>query len=446
MFFLTNSLPKSKISIIFVCSPMTLTKNFNEMVNEYIGTAKDNKKSAVHNWYKFTAGFSYKFVDMLVSEMQQKPSCIYEPFAGCGTTLVEAQKLGIPSVGNESQQLMCDIINAKLNWNIVRDEVARNVSKIKEYMSNAQNVISVTKDYHELLMTLYDSETLKSIYLIRNAIRLLDSKEYRLFFDLALSQVLHKTSLCSIAVPYIVRSKKLANPGHAIERFEEILESMLRDIENLPHHQRSAIVFKTDSRKKNENIPDDSCDLCITSPPYLNNLDYGEVSKVHSHFFEYTKDWRDITEKIRHELVTGSTTHYKDCDFNLTEFKKSNFAVNNQQTMNILLEKYEQIKSNSINRKGKKSFHILMMYYFKDMYHVLKEMRRVLKPGSKAYLILGDSAPYGVYVPTTQILGEIAQSVGFGDFRIYKIRKRGTKWNVKTRHNIDLAENILELE
>jgi hypothetical protein len=79
------------------------------------------------------------------------------------------------------------------------------------------------------------------------------------------------------------------------------------------------------------------------------------------------------------------------------------------------------------------------------MFRVLIEMRRVLKKGSKAYLILGDSAPYGVYIPTTQYLGEIAQSVGFGDYQIYKIRERGHKWKIKTRHNVELSENLLVL-
>lgn len=87
-----------------------------------------------------------------------------------------------------------------------------------------------------------------------------------------------------------------------------------------------------------------------------------------------------------------------------------------------------------------------MMRYFEDMYYVLKEMSRILTPKSNAYLILGDSAPYGVYVPTTRILGEISQSVGFGDFEIYKIRARGNKWKtLKNRHSIELSENILIL-
>lgn len=220
------------------------------MLNEFIGTAKDNMKSAIHNWYKFTAGFSYKFVDMLVSDMASSPKCIYEPFAGCGTTLVEAQKHGIRSMGNESQQLMCDIINAKLNWDIKREDCLKFISQIKCFMQDPENSIGLADDYHELLVSLYDSETLRSIYLIRNAIRIIELEDYRLFFNLALSQVLHKSALCPIAVPYIVRSKTLANPGHAIERFDETVESMLNDLESLSNHQRLALVFKADSRKK----------------------------------------------------------------------------------------------------------------------------------------------------------------------------------------------------
>ena len=64
-----------------------------------IGSAKDNMRCSIHNWYKFTAGFSYKFVDLIVDDMPHKPECIYEPFAGCGTTLVEAQKNALNPLG-----------------------------------------------------------------------------------------------------------------------------------------------------------------------------------------------------------------------------------------------------------------------------------------------------------------------------------------------------------
>lgn len=415
------------------------------MLDSNIGSAKDNMSSAVHNWYKFTAGFSYKFIDLVVDDMEKNPECIYEPFAGCGTTLVAAQKKRIHSKGNESQQLMCDIINAKLNWDIDSDICRNYIDTVLGDVQSRSNM-DISDEYNELLCTLYDGVTLKELYLLRDSIRLLDDRKYELFLNLALSQTLHKAALHPIAVPYISRSKTLVNSGDALGKFKSISSQMLADLETMPHRERMADVFKADSRFINSDIEDKSCDLCITSPPYLNNLDYGEVSKVHTHFFGLTNNWHDITEKVRHQLVTGATTHYRDAEFKLDEFVKTDFALSNKGIMEDLVTKFYGIKNNAKARKGKKSFHILMMRYFEDMYRVLIETYRILREGSKAYLILGDSAPYGIYIPTTQYLGEIAQTVGFGDYQIIKIRERGNKWkSLSRRHNIDLSENILVL-
>lgn len=416
------------------------------ILDENIGSARDNLNCAVHNWYKFTAGFSYKLIDMIVENNEKKPTCVYDPFAGCGTTLVECQKLSIPSLGNESQALMCDIINAKLNWDIEEEKCLQYLTYIlKTVKSNERKELS--DEYNDLIVSLYDKETLHDLYVLRDAIREIEDYRYRLFFNLALCQVLHKVSIYPIAVPYISRNRKQADPGNAISKLEATVEQMIKDISTMPHKERLARVFNHDSRKVNSNIPCASCDLCITSPPYLNNLDYGEVSKVPSHFFGITNNWSDITQKVRQNLVTASTTHYIDSKFILEDFRSTEFVSNNQSVMAELETLFCQIKEQSKGRKGKKSFHIMMMYYFYDMYFVLKEMRRVLKEGSPAYLILGDSAPYGVYVETTRLLGEIAHSVGFGDYNIKKIRSRGTKWKSLTyRHNLELSENILKIQ
>lgn len=410
-----------------------------------IGSAKDNMSSPVHNWYKFTAGFSYKFVDIILEDYDPN-IVVYEPFAGCGTTLVECQKLGFRSIGNESQELMCNVIHAKLNWTITKQQFKRGISVIEKFIDENKDKEETTKKFHPLLLTLYDHNSLCELYCIRDGIKRLRNVGVRQFFNLALSQTLHKAAIHPIAVPYIARSTFLADSGKAWEKFQAIAEKMFDDIQLMPHHEQLATVYNWDSREKNEAVADASCGLCITSPPYLNNLDYGEVSKVHSHFFEMTNNWNDITEKVRKKLVTGATTHYRDTEFVMEEFAKNEFAQRNPETMVQLVEMYNKIKVNAKQRKGKKSFHILMMHYFEDMYYVLKEMRRVLSEGSEAYLILGDSAPYGIYVPTTQILGDIAVSAGFSEYSIHKIRSRGDKWKtLKNRHNISLSENILIL-
>lgn len=412
-------------------------------LNRDIGTAKDNRQSPIHDWYRFTAGFSYKLVDKIIKEENLSTAdTIYESFAGCGTTLVSAQKNGIHAVGNEGQQLLFDIIQAKLNWNINKTQVEAIVANIEKEVTLA----TYRGGYHELLQSLYSDKDLIHLYFIRDYIEELD-RETRLFLKLALTQTLHKVSIHPIAIPYISRSKFLKNDLSGFEMFSKTVKKMLLDLMDYRNVEKTTDIYLHDSRKINTNIPDNSCSICITSPPYLNNLDYGEISKVCSHFYGITDSWNDITEKVRKNLVTGATTHYKEADFILNEWKEKQFYIENKNILDVLMPDILKIKRISKERKGKKSFDILALYYFEDMYDVLLEMRRVLKQGSKAYLVLGDSAPYGVLINTTQILGQIALNAGFNKFRIVKIRERGTKWTtLKNRHSLKLSENILILE
>lgn len=408
-----------------------------------IGTAKDNRLSPVHDWYRFTAGFSYKLVDKIIREENlNENDTIYESFAGCGTTLVSAQKNGVCAVGNESQELLYDVIQAKLNWNL-------NLTEIESILVDIERKVSERRtkgSYHELLITLYSERNLYQLYFIRDYIKELDY-DTMLFLKLALTQTLHKISIHPIAVPYISRSKFLKNDLSGLETFCSTARKMLEDVEVYKGLKKTTEIYLHDSRKINQNIADNHCTICITSPPYLNNLDYGEVSKVCSHFYGITDNWNDITEKVRKKLVTGATTHYKETNFEINEWKKKQFYLENKTVLDTLMPDIVKIKEISKDRKGKKSFDILALYYFEDMYDVLLEMRRVLRQGSKAYLVLGDSAPYGVFIDTTRILGQIALNAGFNDFRIIKIRERGTKWtSLKNRHSLKLSENILILE
>ncbi|HEX8563829.1 MAG TPA: methyltransferase [Flavobacterium sp.] len=408
-----------------------------------IGTAKDNRLSPIHDWYRFTAGFSYKLVDRIIREENLNANdTIYESFAGCGTTLVSAQKNGIHAVGNEGQELLFDVIQAKLNWSINAVEVERVLKDIRDSIFESVN----RSQYHSLLTTLYSENDLYQLYYIRDYISKVKS-DVSLFLKLALTQTLHKISIHPIAIPYISRSKTLINSLPAYEMFDKTARKMLLDLNGYENSAKTTSIYLHDSRNLNSNIPDDFCSVSITSPPYLNNLDYGEVSKVCSHFYGITDNWNDITEKVRKNLVTGATTHYKESDFELTEWKKGEFYLQNKSILDLLLPDILKIKEISKTRKGKKSFDILALYYFGDMYKVLLEMRRVLKPNCKAYLVLGDSAPYGVFVDTTRILGEIALNIGFSKYKVVKIRERGTKWqSLRYRHSLTLSENILILE
>jgi len=421
-----------------------------QFLHSSIGSAKDNFKSPIHNWYKFTAGFSHRFVEeiILMENLKgKKDSQIFDPFAGCGTTLVSSQKVGIPAVGNEGQEFMYDVIRAKLNWKLDKTEFENYLQFIKEEMIECIADFDNENTPHVLLKSLYTKDTLAKLYLIKKAILSISAWKYKLFFKLALSQTLHKVSIHPIAVPYISRNKTLSHTNKPWGFFETISRQMFADTIDYFDKKKTSKIHLQDSRNPNGKIEDGECNLCITSPPYLNNLDYGEVSKVHTHFFQITDNWNDITKNVRHKLVTGATTHYCESDFLIAEFNKSEFYLTNSIIAEELKATTKKIKAVAKERSGKKSFDILTLLYFRDMFEVLKEIRRVVSRKNNAYLILGDSAPYGVLVPTTEILGRISQNVGFNSYNIQKIRTRGTKWkSLKHRHSLELSENVLVIK
>jgi hypothetical protein len=116
------------------------------------------------------------------------------------------------------------------------------------------------------------------------------------------------------------------------------------------------------------------------------------------------------------------------------------------QVARELKEKVDELSKRRLTKGGKKSYDIMVAGYFNDMQLVIEETFRLLKPESAFMLILGDSAPYGVYIPTDVYLGEIGKAAGFTRYEIEELRTRGGKWkNNPQRHDQSLKECILTL-
>ena len=80
--------------------------------------------------------------------------------------------------------------------------------------------------------------------------------------------------------------------------------------------------------------------------------------------------------------------------------------------------------------------------YFKDMAEVWLALRRVTAGGALVCFVIGDSAPYGVYVPVDRWLGDLAVAAGFTSFAFEKTRDRNLKWKNR-KHRVPLHEGRL---
>ena len=80
--------------------------------------------------------------------------------------------------------------------------------------------------------------------------------------------------------------------------------------------------------------------------------------------------------------------------------------------------------------------------YFLDLAQVWLALRRVCKSPSDVCFVIGDSAPYGTYVPTIDWLGKLAVAAGFQSFAFTKTRDRNIKWKNR-KHRVPLCEGQL---
>ena len=278
-------------------------------------------------------------------------------------------------------------------------------------------------------------------------------KKTKGYFFIALTKGLNKSAKVGLNVPYISWSHK-RKPENVFNIFLQNVKLIVDDLElfsNIAKNNSEVKVYLHDSREKNQKIKKSTVDMVFTSPPYLNNFDYGESLKVFLYFWKYVKDWKDITTKIRRKSVASSTTYYNEKELinkSPDEILGKNFINKTSNVAEEIISKAEQIKIEKSKRRinSKKSFELLTLLYFKDMFSVLKELFRVLKKDTLSFIVVGDSAPYGVYIPTDVLLGEIAVGIGFSSYTIQPIRERGVKWkSLKFRHNMKLRESLLIL-
>ena len=74
---------------------------------------------AVHDWYRFVLSFPPHLVRDYVDRFGiRSDGAVLDPFCGTGTTLIECKKLGIASVGIESNPMAHFASSVKVDWSM----------------------------------------------------------------------------------------------------------------------------------------------------------------------------------------------------------------------------------------------------------------------------------------------------------------------------------------
>ena len=425
---------------------MTLTSKAN------YGAFRDSLKAPIHRWFTYPAGYSYKLVDAKLDEHGiQSGNLVADPFLGTGTTSLAAKMRSIDSLGIEAHPYVHQVARTKLTWSNDSSELAELATEIVADAHLMSRSMDELPDYPELVYKCFTAETLHSLSAIRESIYAnCSTRRSREFFELALAATLRLVTTAGAGWPYIAPSKHARRKSvhDPFEKFAETVHSMIGDliyIEALAIPPSNHEIHCDDAKNINLYADAGSVDMMITSPPYLNNYDYADRTRLETYFLGKYNSWADISLKVRSKLMISATTQITLRDMQHLVDLPTLRNVSPKATR-YLRPRIDELYAFRNAKPGRKTYDILVSGYFEDMSEILAACQRALRPGGAFVLVIGDSAPYGVHVETERVLGDIAVDIGYTDYSVEVIRSRGEKWAGNSqRHHVKLKESILTI-
>ena len=413
----------------------------------------------VHDWYRFVLSFPPHLVRDYLRRFDVCPSeTVLDPFCGTGTTLVECKKLGIRSVGIESNPMAHLASSVKVDWSVDR---AKLLDYAEQVVTSARKTLkqqgigewtclplfTATSQKHpplaelrpeQLKLLLKDSISplpLHKTLLLLDIIDRQGDRQMQQYGRLALASALIQ-SIGNLKFGPEVGVGKVKDDAPVFDAWLDRIRSMAIDIGLVEDRvDVTARVIKGDSRQLDRILEPQSVDAVITSPPYPNEKDYTRTTRLESVILGLIRDKQDL-RSLKQDLVRSNTRGVYKSDTDDLE------VADNIEIRNI---------SESIERRrvelGKTSgferlYPRVTQLYFGGMARHLASLRPILKPGARLAYVVGDQASYlRVMIRTGHLLAELAQSLNYTVTGIDLFRTR-----LSTVTGEQLREEVVLLE
>jgi len=423
-----------------------LKENRSSVQKSRSGTFTDNMKLPIHRWFRYSAGFSAEWVEqeILAHKNNEASINVLDPFAGSATTLLAAELVKIKAVGFEPHPFIHRVAKAKLGWNVDTKQL-REI--YREIIRKASEGITESKRFDvPLLIKCFTNDSLSRLDSLKDV--------YLSEFDngnaenemiwLGITSIIRACSTAGTAQwQYVLPNKKKSKVLEPFEAFTLKMEQMIEDINYAKHENwfSNSEIINTDARAP-EYKEIELFDLVITSPPYPNNYDYADATRLEMTFWGEIQGWGDIHSAVRQYLLRSCSQHSAKEKLQLDALLQDDVLLPIKDEITKSCQELAKIR---LIKGGKKTYHTMAAAYFTDLGNVFHALRPITKKGCRMCFVVGDSAPYGVYLAVDKWLGELALSAGFKSYSFEKIRERNIKWKNR-KHNVPLHEGRLWIE
>lgn len=373
----------------------------------------------------------------LERELKGKSKLVLDPFCGSGTVLVESMISGHNSIGMDISplaQFISKVKTTRLEQERLEKHAKELVSKI--YASD-ENEIDIPDFF--AIDYWFSQEAQRKLSTIRKEIRGISQNNYRAFFYLVFSSIIRNSSFADPSIPPACKSKnmrkKIENgwePKVYLE-FENAIKEALK-------YQREFTLLcpedvNTDIIMANtEEIPlsDDSVDLIITSPPYINAQKYLRSIRNETLWLRLVNSYETLLDMDRASIGTERVYKYEYDEIQGNIFLGHKMA--------------DRLVKRIAGQNWKLA--LIVFKFFNRMRVVIREMHRVLREGFKAIIVVGNNTISGIKVPSSRIIADMAVDTGFKLNHIFvdDIISRGLMTRRNKTANIISTEWVIVLQ
>jgi hypothetical protein len=402
-------------------------------------------------WFRYPAGFASDYVSVLLRHLDLRPgSLVVDPFAGSAVTGTAARAADLSFFGVEAHPLITELGCLKLQYppGDAR-ELTQSASRLTDEAS--QRVAAAAPDLDseaELVRRCFTGDTLARLGTLRDLIRSGVAAPWTDYLKWALLATLRDVASVRVGWPY-QRPGTERRPihGDVFGRFRQRAAWMAADLGHMtsigPGSPYARIVHgdARDPRAWTAMAPA-VAQGCVSSPPYLNNFDYADATRLELYFWGVVASWSQMCATVRSSMITATTQQStvasaKTGSENLQRF---------HGTAATIAALADRLQAERTGRKRGKEYDRVLPAYFAAIGEVLANLAKILAPGAPTVWLIGDSAPYGVYVDTPALIAEIAGSLGFIVEKDVLLRRRGQRWSANsTRHSVNLSERLILL-
>ncbi|MDY0385689.1 MAG: DNA methyltransferase [Methanolobus sp.] len=351
-----------------------------------------------HGLFKYPCKFIPQIPSWAIKKYTKQGDFVIDPFAGSGTTLVEAVLLERNALGidfDKLSQLLC-----KTKTNTLTQEQIDLVNKFTLNIFNEKRKkAQFYPDLHNIEHW-FPEQNIKDLAYLKTEIDSFfyeskDEKAYN-FLLVVFASIIRKCSFADDTSPKpYVSSKIKKNPSDVKESFQKAIDSSLKKIH--PYISKDlgdAVIIAEDCRNIDAPEYTGKVSLAVTSPPYINAFDYVRSLRLENSWLGYYGDSNIIEIKKKQIGTECIPAQIYNRDINLTGYNQ----------IDNIIKKIAEV--------DKKRAYVVYQFFI-DMEQNISEIHKLLVPNGHYIIVVGNSNIRDVYISTHELLIEVAKKNGF---------------------------------